>query len=50
MQVDSAHVTAAAAIAVAAASEIMGLNPKTRDNSIIQLVLRVLFLIFPSRK
>ena len=32
---------AVAAIALFAASEVIGLNPKWRDNSVLQLVLRL---------
>ena len=37
-------------IAVAAASEIIGLNPKLKANSIIQLVLQALYAIKPGKR
>jgi len=40
---------AAVAIAVAAGSEIIGMLP-IKDNSWVQLVLRVLQVVFPSKK
>ena len=41
--------TAAIAIGVAAASEIIGMS-KMKDNSILQLVLRMLTILFPKGK
>ena len=41
--------TAAVAIGVAAASEIIGMS-KMRDNSVIELILRVLTILFPKVK
>jgi hypothetical protein len=41
--------TAAIAIGVAAASEIIGMS-KMKDNSILQLVLRMLTILFPKVK
>ena len=41
--------TAAIAIGVAAASEIIGMS-KMKDNSVLQLVLRMLSLMFPKTK
>jgi len=41
--------TAAIAIGVAAASEIIGMS-KMKDNSVLQLVLRVLTILFPKVK
>jgi|TARA_Y100000589_G_scaffold332248_1_gene390747 hypothetical protein len=38
------------AIIVAAASEIIGLNPKLRSNSVVQLVLAGLQSAFPKKK
>jgi len=38
------------AIIVAAASEIIGLNPKLRSNSVVQLVLSGLQSAFPKKK
>jgi hypothetical protein len=40
---------AAVAIAIAAGSEIIGMLP-IKDNSWVQLVLRVLQVVFPSKK
>lgn len=42
-------VTAGIAIGVAAASEIVGMS-KLKDNSILQVVFRVLLHFFPSKK
>lgn len=42
-------VTAGIAIGVAAASEIVGMS-KLRENSVLQLVLRVLLYFFPRQK
>jgi len=41
--------TASIAIGVAAASEIIGMS-KMKDNSVLQLVLRMLSLMFPKTK
>jgi hypothetical protein len=41
--------TASIAIGVAAASEIIGMS-KMKDNSVIELILRVLTILFPKRK
>jgi hypothetical protein len=41
--------TAAISIGVAAASEIIGMS-KMKDNSVLQLVLRMLSLMFPKTK
>jgi hypothetical protein len=43
-----ANTTAMVAIGVAAASEIIGLSP-LRSNSVIQLVLQGLRMLFPKR-
>jgi len=45
---DAEH-TAAIAIALAAISEIIGLYPKIRANSITQLVLGAALKLFPKR-
>lgn len=44
-----ANTTAAVAIAVAAASEIIALSP-LKSNSIIQLLIQALSVVFPRRK
>ena len=41
--------TAAISIGVAAASEIIGMS-KMKDNSVLQLVLRMLTILFPKLK
>jgi len=41
--------TAAISIGVAAASEIIGMS-KLKDNSVIELILRVLTILFPKTK
>ena len=41
--------TAAISIGVAAASEIIGMS-KMKDNSVLQLVLRMLTILFPKVK
>jgi len=41
--------TASIAIGVAAASEIIGMS-KMKDNSVIELILRVLTILFPKTK
>ena len=41
--------TAAISIGVAAASEIIGMS-KMKDNSVLQLVMRMLVLMFPKTK
>jgi hypothetical protein len=41
--------TAAISIGVAAASEIIGMS-KMKDNSVIELILRVLTILFPKTK
>lgn len=41
--------TAAISIGVAAASEIIGMS-KMKDNSVLQLVMRMLALMFPKTK
>lgn len=37
-------------IVVAAASELIGMNPKLKANSIIQLVLQILELLRPKKR
>ena len=41
-------VTAGIAIGVAAASEIVGMS-KLKDNSVIELILRILLYLFPKK-
>jgi hypothetical protein len=46
---DQATAMVAASIGVAAASEIIGMS-KMKDNSVVELILRILMMVFPKVK